>query len=157
MTEGIYLGFDFSYRKIGVASGQSLTKSATALTTIKGVDGQPDWTQISTIIDQWNPKALIIGLPLAMDGEEQKMTQAAREFGQALSNRYHLPIYFMDERLSSREASHLLGYDGHTSPRRVNRKGKKVKKQHRQGENIDSKAAELILQSWLNQQAFFKS
>ena len=154
MNTGIYLGFDFSYRKIGVASGQSLTKSATALTTIKGVDGQADWTKIQQIIEEWKPTALIVGLPLDMDGKEQKTTQAAREFGQALSNRFHLPIHFMDERLSSREASHLLGYDGHTSPRRISQKGKKVKKQHRDGENIDSKAAELILQSWLNEQSF---
>jgi len=56
----------------------------------------------------------------------------------------------MDERLTSREASHLLGYDGHTSPRRHSKAGKKVKKHQQQGDDIDQVAAQLILESWLH-------
>lgn len=149
----VFIGFDFSSRKIGVATGQSITSTATALITVKSVDGQPDWTKISDIMKQWSPDALIVGLPLDMDGQEQKTTIAARHFGNALVKRFKLPLYYMDERLTSREASHLLGYDGHTSPRRQSTIGRKVKKSNRHGENIDSKAAELILQSWLNEQS----
>lgn len=147
-----YLGFDYSRRKIGVASGQSLTQSANALQTITNLSDGPNWAIIGDLIKQYRPSALIVGLPLNMDGSEQKTSEAAREFGEQLSTRFELEVFFMDERLSSREASHILGYDGHTSPKRQNKAGKKVKKQQRQGQDIDSMAAQLILQSWLNSQ-----
>jgi len=147
-----YLGFDYSRRKIGIATGQSLTNTATALNTVASIAGEPDWQAISLIIEQWNPVGLVVGLPLNMDGSEQETSEYAKEFGGQLKERYHLPVFFMDERLSSREASHILGYDGHTSPRRSSRPGKKVKKKNRDGQDIDCIAAQLILQSWLNSQ-----
>ena len=147
-----YLGFDYSRRKIGIATGQSLTNTATALNTLTSNAGVPDWPGIALIIEQWKPVALVVGLPLNMDGSEQESTQLAKEFGLQLEEKCHLPVYYMDERLSSREASHILGYDGHTSPRRTSRPGKKVKKKNRDGQDIDCIAAQLILQSWLNSQ-----
>jgi len=145
-----YLGFDYSRRKIGVATGQSLTNTATAIETIPSLSGEPNWTAIHQLIAQWKPAALVVGLPLNMDGTEQNSSDYAKQFGQQLEEKFQLPVYFMDERLSSREASHILGYDGHTSPQRKNKPGKKVKKQKRDGNDIDSMAAQLILQSWLN-------
>jgi len=147
----VYLGLDYSRRKIGVATGQNLTYSATALTTLVALQQQPDWQGLNALIEQWKPAALIIGLPLNMDGTEQDTTHSAREFGMDCQQRFNLPVFFVDERLSSREASHMLGYEGITSPRRINRPGKKNKK-HNDDTKIDSMAAELILQSWLNEQ-----
>ena len=146
-----FLGFDFSQNKIGIAVGQRLTGTANSLTTLISHNKKVDWQSIDQLLEQWRPVALIVGLPLTMEGEEQETTETAKIFGKQLKERYNLPIHFMDERLSSREASHLLGYDGHTSPRRHSKAGKKVKKHKQQGHDIDQVAAQLILQSWLNE------
>lgn len=145
-----YLGFDYSLNKIGVAVGQSLTSSATPLSTLTSPHKKPDWQAISILIQQWKPAALIVGLPMNMDGSAQNTTELAKSFGKQLNQRYNLPIHYVDERLSSREASHILGYAGHTSPLRQAGHGKKIKKNKRQGHDIDKVAAQLILQSWLN-------
>jgi putative Holliday junction resolvase len=147
----IILGLDYSQRKIGIATGQTITATASALTTLVNAAGQINWTKLDEIIKQWNPTCLVVGLPLNMDGSDQATTIAAREFAQKLQQRYSIDVNFMDERLSSREASLILGYDGITSPRRNNSPGKKVKKNKRNGSDIDSVAAQLILQSWLDQ------
>jgi len=146
-----FLGFDYSQNKIGIAVGQRLTGTARGLTTLKSHNKKINWMGIEELIAQWHPVALIIGLPLTMDGAEQETTDAVKIFSGQLSKRYNLPIHFMDERLTSREASHLLGYDGSTSPRRYSKPGKKIKKRQQQGHDIDQLAAQLILQSWLNE------
>jgi putative Holliday junction resolvase len=146
-----FLGFDYSQNKIGIAVGQRLTGTASSLTTLISHNKKIDWSGIEQLIEQWRPIAFIIGLPLTMDGEEQETTEAVKIFGNQLNERYNLPIHFMDERLTSREASHLLGYEGLTSPRRHSKPGKKVKKKKQYGHDIDQLAAQLILQSWLNE------
>ena len=146
-----FLGFDYSQNKIGIAVGQRLTGTASSLTTLISRNKKIDWPGIDSLLEQWRPVAFIVGLPLTMDGEEQETTEAAKAFGLQLNKRYNLPIHYMDERLTSREASHMLGYDGLTSPRRQSKPGKKVKKKKQQGHDIDQLAAQLILQSWLNE------
>lgn len=146
-----FLAFDYSQNKIGIAVGQRLTGTANGLTTLTSHHKKIAWQAIEEQIKQWQPVAFIVGLPLTMDGEEQETTQAVKIFGKQLKKRYDRPVHYMDERLTSREASHLLGYDGITSPRRYNKSGKKVKKNKRQGHDIDQLAAQLILQSWLNE------
>ena len=146
------LGFDYSQNKIGIAVGQRLTNTASGLTTLLCQHKKIDWAAMDELFSEWNPDACIVGLPLNMDGTEQDTTQLAKNFGKQLKSRYNLPVYFTDERLTSREASQMLGYGGHTSPRRQPRKGKKVKPQQQHGHDIDQLAAQLILQDWLNQQ-----
>ncbi len=148
----IILGLDYSRRKIGVATGQTLTATASPLVTLLNEAGQVNWSKLDELIKQWKPVCLVVGLPLNMDGSEQATSIAARKFGQQLQKRYSIAVDFMDERLSSREASFILGYDGITSPGRNNKPGKKIKKNKRNGNDIDSVAAQLILQSWLNEQ-----
>ena len=75
------LGFDYGLKNIGVAVGQDLTQTANPLTVIKARDGIPNWDDIEALITEWQPKLLIVGLPLNMDGTEQQMTTAARKFG----------------------------------------------------------------------------
>ena len=147
----IIIGLDYSRRKIGVATGQTITGTASPLTTIINESGQINWTLLDVIIKQWKPATLVVGLPLNMDGKEQETSIVAREFGLQLQQRYSISVNFMDERLSSKEASVILGYDGNTSPRRKSSPGRKVKKNKRNGNDIDSVAAQLILQSWLDQ------
>ena len=130
------LAFDFGMKRIGVAIGQTLTHSANPLTTLEAKAGIPDWQLIKNLITKWTPTTLIIGIPYNMDGTEQPITQAARRFANRLKGRFGLPIALVDERLSTREA-----YWTHTqrpSP-------------HAKQNNIDSYAAVVILENWLDQ------
>jgi putative Holliday junction resolvase len=133
-----FLGFDFGMKNIGVAVGQDLTHTANPLTVIKAREGIPNWGQIQALIDQWQPQQLIVGLPFSMDGTEQEMTQAARRFGNRLKGRFHLPVEWQDERLSTFETLDQLGIQS--------------KMQSNNREDVDRISAQLILQSWLNQQ-----
>lgn len=126
------LGFDFGTKRIGVAVGQELTHTARALTTLNSRDGGPDWARIARLIAEWQPDALVVGLPLNLDGSESESSRLARRFGNRLTGRYNLPVFTADERLSSNEAEVILGEQGSFNKA-----------------DIDKLAAQLILQSWL--------
>jgi putative Holliday junction resolvase len=132
---GLVIGFDFGMKRIGLAVGQLLTATATPLPAIKARDGIPDWQQLTCIIQQWQPKILVVGVPVHMDGSEQELTFAAKRFMQRLKQHYQLPIYAMDERLTTEDArARLYARGGY----KALQKGK-----------IDSLAAQLILSDWL--------
>ncbi len=114
----IVLGFDFGLKNIGVAIGQELTSSANQLTVITAREGIPHWNEIVTLIQQWNTQLLVVGLPLNMDGTEQKMTATARKFGNRLSAQSHLQVIWQDERLSTYEALEQLGISNKGQARR---------------------------------------
>ena len=129
---GRALGFDFGQKRIGIAVGQQVTATATAVCTLTSRDGKPDWDGISGLIDEWRPDALVVGLPLHADGRESETSLAARKFARQLEGRYRLPVHTMDEHLSSHAAAQLQGVD---------RKAAKT--------GIDAIAARIILQNWL--------
>jgi putative Holliday junction resolvase len=129
------LGFDFGEQRIGVASGQAITGSASPLTTLKSINNKPDWAAIEQLINQWQPDALIVGLPFYLDGSCSEMTRRAEKFSRQLEGRFHLPVYTHNEALSSFEAESFL---------------QSKKKQHSK-QDIDKIAAALIVQSWLEQ------
>ncbi len=131
----ILLGFDFGMKRIGVAVGQTITQTARPLVTLKANQGVPLWDELSKLIKTWQPDALIVGVPLNMDGTEQPLTQAAQAFSAALEGRYGLPVYGVDERLSTKDARERL----------FNQGGYKAL----QDGQVDSVAAQLILQNWL--------
>lgn len=130
------IGFDFGMKRIGLAVGQTVTKSARPLKMIKANQGIPDWQALDKIIKIWMPDAFIVGVPLNMDGTEQSLTAHVYEFMNQLSVRYTIPVYGMDERLSTVEARDRLFQTG----------GFKAL----QNGQVDSVAAQLILQNWLN-------
>jgi len=131
----VLLGFDFGSKRIGVAVGQELTGTATAVETLSSPDGGPDWAGITRLIEQWQPDALVVGLPFNLDGSEHETTRLARRFGNRLAGRYNLPVFTIDERLSSVEAERILGEQGRFDK-----------------EEVDKLAAQIILESWLAQQ-----
>lgn len=138
MPEGIYLGFDFGFKRIGVAVGQKLTGSASPLTTLEAKQGVPHWDQIKKHIDQWRPQALVVGLPTCIDDSELYTTSAARRFAKQLKKQFALPVFMVDERLSTVEArAHLFAQGGY----------RKIKKTE-----VDSIAACIILEQWLQHQ-----
>ncbi|HKK15971.1 MAG TPA: Holliday junction resolvase RuvX, partial [Gammaproteobacteria bacterium] len=112
---------------IGTATGQVVTRTATPLQIIPCHNNSPDWETISRLIEDWQPDAIVVGIPLKMDDSKQPMTEAAGKFMRQLQGRFHLPVYPVDERLSTFEA------------------------RDRSGENnaVDSIAAQAILETWL--------
>jgi putative Holliday junction resolvase len=135
--EGTLLAFDFGHRHIGVAVGQTLTGSASALAVVS-VAGKPDWQAITLIIGQWQPVALVVGLPLASDGSESEMSKDARRFGRQLENRFGIPVLYEDERLTSFTAEQrFVDSRGRGDLRRKDAVLK------------DAMAAQVILESWL--------
>ena len=132
------LGFDFGLKRIGVAVGQTLTKTATPLVTLRAHHGEPRWEDIEKLVKEWLPDALVVGIPLNMDGTSQTLTDYAKRFAQALELHYHLPVYGMDERLSSVDARERLFASG----------GYKAVKSG----IVDQVAAQLILESWFREQ-----
>ena len=95
------LAFDYGTQRIGVAIGNSLTKSAEALNKINNSSEETRFKAVEQLILQWNPSVVVVGLPLHPDGAEHAMTQKARRFGQQMVGRYSKPVYFVDERYSS--------------------------------------------------------
>lgn len=130
------IGFDFGMKYIGIAVGQTITRTAQALTTLSAIHGIPNWDEIAKIIAVWQPNVLIVGLPLNMDGTAQRITENARQFGQMLKERFELPVYFEDERLSTIEAREKLFSQG--GYRALTKKA------------VDSLSAKIILESWFH-------
>ncbi|KTC99598.1 Holliday junction resolvase RuvX [Legionella erythra] len=135
MPDGVYLGFDFGYKRIGVAVGQTVTLSARPLPTLTAKQGIPDWNLVARLVEQWQPQALIVGLPTCIDGSEQYTTPLARHFAKQLKKRFSLPVHLVDERLTTVEARAQLFAEG----------GYRKLKQSQ----IDSTAACIILEQWL--------
>ena len=134
-----FLAFDYGTKRIGIAVGQEITGSASALVTVRATDGKPDWDAISKLIEEWQPDEVVVGLPLNMDGTESELSQRATRFGNQLNGRYNLRTHFMDERLSSLQAEEELRERPHS-------RGKSNKA------DIDKLAAKIILESWLSQE-----
>lgn len=135
MPEGIYLGFDFGYKRIGVAVGQQLTCSASPLATLDAKLGVPNWDVVQKVVDQWQPCAMIVGLPTCIDGTEQYTTAASKGFAKQLRKRFARPVHLVDERLSTMEARAYLFAEGGY---------RKIKQSE-----VDSIAACVILEQWL--------
>ena len=129
------LAFDPGRRQIGVAIGQTLTGTATPLTILPTRRSEPDWTALTRLVESWEPQAMVVGLPLNMDGTEQDTTRLARRFRDELKARFGVPVHLVDERLSTREARDRLARAG------------------RGGDEDDAVAAQVILEDWFTRHA----
>ena len=98
-----FLAFDYGTRRVGVAVGNSLLRSAQALTTVQAV-GDARFAAIARLVNEWRPDALVIGVPFHPDGAAQDNTRRARAFGRQLHGRFGLPVHEVDERYSTTEA-----------------------------------------------------
>ncbi|MCI0505419.1 MAG: Holliday junction resolvase RuvX [Gammaproteobacteria bacterium] len=144
------LAFDYGTKRIGVAVGQELTKSATPLITLNNSEKGTDWYDIDHLVKEWRPDAFVVGLPLNADGSEHAVSRAAKQFGDQLQARYNLPVYWVDERLTSVEAESMIA-----ASRKDVKSGRQLRKKAGSRRiakaQIDSAAARLILESWFNQ------
>lgn len=133
------IAFDYGERWLGVAVGQNLTGSATAISPLRCKDGQPQWPEVEKLLKQWQPSCAVVGLPLNMDGSESELSRRAEKFGRRLHGRFGIAVHYGDERLSSFEA-----------------KGEILEQQHSHAfkdQDVDSLAAVIILESWFREQA----
>ena len=134
------LGIDFGFKRIGLAVGQTITGSTSALNTLPNERHNTNWNGLDKVIQEWRPDTFVLGLPVHKDGTDHDVTKAVRKFAVQLEERYGKPIHFQDERLSSSEAEGILQQQRASGSRK-----KKVQK-----EDIDKLAAALILQRWLD-------
>jgi putative holliday junction resolvase len=130
------LCFDFGEQRIGVAVGEHLLANANPLITIDNESNELRFEAINKLIQEWQPKLLIVGLPLSLDGLETSVTQLCKKFARRLNGRFNLPVMLIDERYSSVEASDLLNQAGI--------KGRLQKQM------LDQVAAQTILQSYFD-------
>jgi putative Holliday junction resolvase len=133
---GPVLGFDYGTERIGVAVGQTLTCTASPLVTLEAHGRDPDWSAIDRLVREWRPVALVIGIPRNMDGSDSDMTVRASRFLRQLRARHGLPVYGVDERLTTFDAEQRLAEAG-------------LPRDRGRGE-IDRVAAQLILETWFS-------
>lgn len=133
-SNGTYLGFDPGLRRLGVAVGESVTGHARALDVLCCKAGNPDWAELMRLVDEWNPQALIVGVPKHADGSASQSTRIAQQFAGRLAEKARRSVHCIDERLSSHAAAEALRERGH------------------QTNVLDAEAARIILETWLSEQ-----
>lgn len=131
----LLLGFDYGTKQIGVAVGQLITGQARELCILKAQNGVPDWQKVEALIREWQPDAIVVGLPLNMDGTPSDMSVRAEKFARRLNGRFNLPVHMQDERLTTYEAKGQRLNEGQRGSYRDN--------------PVDALAAALLLESWL--------
>ncbi|HEX3396806.1 MAG TPA: Holliday junction resolvase RuvX [Steroidobacteraceae bacterium] len=139
----VALAFDFGLRRIGVACGDSISRSASGLETVpSGPDG-PRWKLIASMLRDWQPDVAVVGLPYNVDDSDSDMTAAARNFAAELARRFGVEVVMVDERYSSLEAEARLQSARESGLRR----GRVAKS------DVDAAAACVILERWFTEKA----
>lgn len=135
--DAVFIGLDYGTGKIGVAVGQLLTGTASIQSPIANQRLQIDWTKFKSLYAQWRPQAWVVGVPLQLDGSRSTVTRLARRFIELLQHQFPIPVYPADEQLTTQEAKRRIyrgcggrGFHNHS---------------------IDSVAAKLILEAWMQQ------
>ena len=112
LPEGTLLAFDFGTRRIGIAKGGTLLCNAAPLATIDAEKNDIRFAKIAELIFEWQPSALVVGLPCNDDGTPHQMTALSRRFANRLKGRFNLPVMLVDERYTSAAASSALNEQG---------------------------------------------
>jgi putative holliday junction resolvase len=136
------MAFDFGQRRIGVACGDTVSRTAAPRGTVPTGRGGPRWNVIDALLREWQPDQTVVGLPYNVDGSDSAMTGAARRFAAELEGRYRLRVALVDERYSSREAEARLKETRASGLRR-----RRVAKA-----DVDAAAACVILERWFSEQ-----
>jgi putative pre-16S rRNA nuclease len=139
IPNGTLLAFDFGTKRIGVAVGNTILRRANPLTTINVEKTDHRFAAIAALIKEWQPGALIVGLPFNEDGTPHELTALCRRFANRLKGRFDLPTILLDERYTSLAASAQLNEEGiHGMKQRT---------------LIDQYAAQQILQAYFDEPA----
>lgn len=132
------LAFDFGLKRIGMAIGDTLTRTAAPCPALRAQRGEPPWASIGQALHTFNPARLVVGAPYNTDGSAGALMPGARRFAGELRHRFSLPVSLVDERFSSLEASAAL------KTQRMSGERRRVRREH-----LDSAAAAVILERWL--------
>jgi putative Holliday junction resolvase len=133
------MGFDFGEKRIGVATGNLSIGLAAPLTTIHAESNVDRLAAIAKLFTEWQPAQFVVGQPRHADDQLHKIAHLAKKFGNRLQENFKRPVAYVDETLSSTEASRQLVERGITG--------------REQKDKLDAFAAAVILQSWLNEYA----
>ncbi|HEY4114868.1 MAG TPA: Holliday junction resolvase RuvX [Rhizomicrobium sp.] len=137
----IVLAFDFGLRRIGVACGDTVSRSASPLEAVPATSSGPRWEAIGSLLRDWQPDMAVVGLPYNVDGSDSGMTSAARGFAAELARRFGIEVVMVDERYSSRDAEARL-----KSARESGARRRRVTKSA-----VDAAAACVILERWFTE------
>ncbi len=143
LAQGTLLAFDFGKKRIGVAVGNSIAQTTQPLITLHGEQNEQRFAAIAALVKEWQPSALVVGLPCNDDGTPHEMTRLCRRFANRLKGRFNLPVMLVDERYTSASASSHLTEMGVY--------GMKQKK------FIDQVAAQYILQAYFDEPGMAQS
>jgi putative Holliday junction resolvase len=136
-THQALLALDYGTKKLGVATGQTLTRTATGIAVLPVRALEPDWAQLDALVQRWKPDAFVVGLPLNMDGSEGPAAARVRQFIAKLQARYNKAVHCVDERLSTREARDITRENALRAGKRPNDRAL-----------VDALAAQLLLESY---------
>jgi len=139
LSSGVLLAFDFGTRRIGVAVGNTLLCRANPLTTINDEKTDARFASIAALLAEWQPSALVVGLPSNDDGTPHELTALCRRFANRLKGRFDVPVILVDERYTSLAASAALNEQGIHGREQKNL--------------IDQYAAQQILQAYFDEPA----
>jgi putative holliday junction resolvase len=137
----LILAFDYGQRRIGVACGDTVSRSAAPLGTVPAGATGPRWDVIDSLMRDWQPTMVVVGLPYNVDDSESALTGAARGFAREFAGRYALPVQLVDERYSSLEAETRL-----RAARAVGLRRRRVAQV-----DVDAAAACIILERWFTE------
>jgi len=137
LLSGTLIAFDFGTKRIGVAVGSTIITTTRPLTTINDEKNAVRFEKIRVLLQEWEPAALVVGLPCNVDGTSHEMTALSRRFANRLKGRFNLPTLLVDERYTSAAASAVLDEAGIHG-----RKQKAL---------IDQYAAQQILQAYFDE------
>jgi putative pre-16S rRNA nuclease len=129
------LALDVGKKRIGLAVSDELGITAQGLETLQRTRIRADLEKLKDLARQWRVGCLLVGVPLHMSGSESRQSEYTREFAERLGQYLELPVVFLDERLTSIEAEHLMRNAGASLEERKNA--------------VDRMAAVLLLQSYL--------
>jgi putative holliday junction resolvase len=132
------IAFDFGLKRIGIAAGDTLTRTASPRPAITVGAGGPDWNAIASVVHSLSPGLLVVGAPYNVDDSPGALTGAASAFAAELQRRFGLRVERVDERFSSLEAGAEL------KSQRARGQRRRIRREH-----IDSAAAAVILERWL--------
>ena len=133
----VILAFDFGLKHIGVAIGQEITNTAQTFFSLDAKNGEPDWSQLDPLVKEWNPKLMVVGNPLNMDGSDSEIKKNSDKFSDLINKRYNIPVELMDERLTTREAKARLKSE----------EGSFIST----GKDTHQIAAQIILENWFSE------
>jgi putative holliday junction resolvase len=136
----LVIAFDYGLKRIGLASGDTLTRTASPRPAVLVGAGGPDWQRIEEEISSLRPTLLVVGAPYNVDGSPGALAHAARAFAAELESRFGLPVKRVDERWSSLEAAAALR----------TRRASGTRRRRVQRGDIDSAAAAVLLERWLS-------